>query len=345
MQASVLIYPSDQSANSICCQTVSKELQSAFQDLVSDTSKFGLLCTIKDEAIEPLVTLSPATGSFDNDISLLQPHVKPDAPLYIILRRYETTDAAPFVAVTYVPDTAKVRQKMLFASSRLTLTRELGIERFRETIFATTSEELTKEGFHKHDQHTKLEAPLTEEEQVLGEVKRKEAEEGRGLAERRSHVSSGVKMPITDEALSALKRLGEDGGDNLVQLKINTASELMELASATSTDISSLSTTISATEPRYSFYRYAHTYQGESLSPILFIYTCPSGSKIRERMLYAASSKSAMDVGESEAGIKIEKKIETGSPEDLSQEGIEGDLHPKVETKRAFDRPKRPGRK
>jgi twinfilin-like protein len=107
---------------------------------------------------------------------------------------------------------------MLFASTRLTLVRELGIERFRETIFATTKEELTPAGFEKHDKHVKLDAPLTEEEQTLGEVKRKEAEEGRGMNERKSHVSSGVSMPVSAEALEALKALGSDGGDSLVQL-------------------------------------------------------------------------------------------------------------------------------
>jgi twinfilin-like protein len=107
---------------------------------------------------------------------------------------------------------------MLFASTRLTLVRELGIERFRETIFATTKEELTKEGFVKHDKHVRLEAPLTEEEQSLGEVKRKEAEEGRGMNERKSHVSAGVSMPATLDAIDALKALNEDGGHNLVQL-------------------------------------------------------------------------------------------------------------------------------
>jgi len=117
-----------------------------------------------------------------------------------------------------VPDAAPVRQKMLFASTRLTLVRELGIERFRETIFATTTEELTKEGFEKHDRHVKLEAPLTEEEQSLGEVKRKEAEEGRGMGERKSHVASGgTQLPVSDEAVQALKGLAE-GKDNLVQL-------------------------------------------------------------------------------------------------------------------------------
>ena len=119
----------------------------------------------------------------------------------------------------------------------------------------------------------------------------------------------------------------------------------MELASATNTPIASLSSTISATEPRYSFYRYAHSYNGSSSSPILFIYTCPSVSKIKERMLYAASSRSAVQVAQDEAGLAVEKKIEASSPDEISADSIDDDLHPKVEVKKAFERPKRPGRK
>lgn len=184
---------------------------------MSSPNQRGLLCTINKEALTPLAVLEPATSSFDNDLSLLEPHIQPNVALYIILRRYPASESAPFVAVTYVPDPAPVRQKMLFASTRLTLVRELGTERFREQMFVTTKEELTKEGFEKHDKHIGLDAPLTEEEQTLGEVKRKEAEEGRGTNGRRAHVSSGVSMPVSDEALQALKSLAEDK-DNLVQL-------------------------------------------------------------------------------------------------------------------------------
>merc|ERR1711939_1300854 len=166
--------------------------------------------TITKESLTPLTVLSPATSSFTDDLTLLTPHLDPKTALYIILRRYTSSETAPFIAITYVPDSAPVRQKMLFASTRLTLVRELGIERFRETIFATTKEE----------------------EQSLGEVKRKEAEEGRGMNERKSHVSSGVSMPISDEAVQALKGLAREGGDSLVQLKINIPTETMELASS-----------------------------------------------------------------------------------------------------------------
>lgn len=191
---------------------------------MSSEEQRGLICTISKESLTPLTVLAPSGSSFADDLSLLAPHLQANVALYIILRRYASSEPAPFVAVTYVPDSAPVRQKMLFASTRLTLVRELGIERFRETIFATTPEELTAQGFEKHDKHVKLAAPLTEEEQSLGEVKRKEAEEGRGMAERKSHVSSGVSMPISDEAVQALKRLAGEEGVSLVQLVCSSSS-------------------------------------------------------------------------------------------------------------------------
>lgn len=124
-----------------------------------------------------------------------------------------------FIVITYVPDSAPVRQKMLFASTRLTLVRELGIERFRETIFATTKAELTAEGFKKHDQHTELAAPLTEEEESLGAVKRAESEEGRGTGVKKSHLSDHFAMALSEEAVEALKKLGNsENSDDLVQL-------------------------------------------------------------------------------------------------------------------------------
>ena len=111
---------------------------------------------------------------------------------------------------------------MLFASTRLTLTRELGIERFRETIFCTEKSELTAEGFKKHDKHVKQAAPLTEEEESLGAIKRAEAEAGRGMASQKSALSgmtgAGMSMPVDEEAMTALKSLQMGTEKNLVQL-------------------------------------------------------------------------------------------------------------------------------
>ena len=60
-------------------------------------------------------------------------------------------------------------------------------------------------------------APLSEEERSLQEAKQAEADTSRGTTSRSNHVSMGVKSPIREDALEAVK--GLEGGDyNLVQL-------------------------------------------------------------------------------------------------------------------------------
>lgn len=107
---------------------------------------------------------------------------------------------------------------MLFAATRLTLVRELGSEHFRESIFTTTADELSPAGFDRHDKHSSLDAPLTEEERTLADVKRAEAEAGAGTGVREIHMSSTMNMPVKEDALKALSDLGRGGGRVLVML-------------------------------------------------------------------------------------------------------------------------------
>lgn len=100
---------------------------------------------------------------------------------------------------------------MLFAATRLTLVRELGVERFRETLFVTTKQELTADGWAKHEAHTRLAAPLTEEEEGLQGIKEAEARESGGTAARKSHVSSAVGLQAGEGLVDALQGLKRDG--------------------------------------------------------------------------------------------------------------------------------------
>ncbi|KAI9780459.1 MAG: Twinfilin-1 [Geoglossum umbratile] len=322
--------------------TASEELQQAFSNLLSDTSLRGLLVGIKDEKLVPTQTIPSTSPNFESDLSILDKLIKDNEAAYVILRRYADS-LSPFVLVTYVPDLAHVRQKMLVASTRLTLSRELGTEKFKETLFVTSKRELTADGFGKHDKHVELKAPLTEEEESLQDIKQAEAEASVGTSSRSSHTSSGVNFPLTDEALQALKGL-EEGGGNLVQLKLDIQRERVDLAATTTTDADGLATAISDQDPRYSFFRYSHDFEGKAEVPILFIYTCPTGSKVKERMLYA-SCRGGVIVAAGDAGLTIAKKMEATSPLEITGTTIEEEFHPKREEKVAFSRPKRPGRR
>ena len=305
----------------------SKELQDAFNDLVSSfPAQRGILATITNERLVPAGVISSSDIDFFEDLKALDSLVKDNEAAYIILRRYHNAPDG-YVAVTYVPDTAHVRSKMLFAATRLTLVRELGTERFRETLFATTKQELTPDGWRRHDRHGESKAPLTDEEQALQGVKEAEAEASRGTTARNSHVSSGLSFPMSSDALDALRNLAHST-ENLIQLvgksdgavelvaydsdeiqRIDPPNEAVEIVNKNSVSAQELASAISDTEPRYSFFRYTHTFDGQEQAPVVFIYTCPSGSKIKERMLYASSRAGIISTAESEAALKITKKV------------------------------------
>jgi hypothetical protein len=59
---------------------------------------------------------------------------------------------------------------------------------------------------------------LTEEEATMKAVRQAEADASLSMSARKSHVSSGMAFPFSEESLQALSNLKSDGFINLVQL-------------------------------------------------------------------------------------------------------------------------------
>lgn len=118
---------------------------------------------------------------------------------------------------------------MLFASTRSSLVRELGTEKFDTTVFATEEEEIVGEVAWKERDGDSAgvgrEELMGEKERELEAVRRAEAEARNGTPQRDIGIGgtfgpgsgSGmrVSMPVDEEAKTALREL-QDGG--LVQL-------------------------------------------------------------------------------------------------------------------------------
>ncbi|RMJ25670.1 Actin monomer binding protein [Aspergillus sp. HF37] len=130
--------------------SVTPELHDAFTTFTNDTSLFCLPVTITAESLTPQ-TAVPFSSSHENgddaaftaSLAQLTPLIEPKTPIYLLLRRSPAGPAASsLLALTYVPSDAPVRSKTLFASTRATLVRELGSEKFEGTVFATEVEEV-----------------------------------------------------------------------------------------------------------------------------------------------------------------------------------------------------------
>ncbi|KAJ1540745.1 hypothetical protein HK096_010714, partial [Nowakowskiella sp. JEL0078] len=147
----------------------------------------------------------------------------------------------------WVPDTARVRDKMLYSASKASLTKELGDSKFSDSLFGTTLNEISLEGYRKHLEHKSAKAPLTEREKEL-EASKTDI----GTTTRKAHmIGSGITFPLTNEAVNKIDEFS-NGGLQLVVLKIDIESESIDVEVAVgSVALSEVSTSVEKSSPRF----------------------------------------------------------------------------------------------
>ena len=245
---------------------------------------------------------------------------------------------------------------MLFASTRNTLTRDLGLEKFGDHLFATDDFEVLDPGQWEARMQgagtaiAQKGAPpdiLSNEERELQGVKRAEDEERHGTQGRDLMGEGGsggrLAMKITDAARAALASLQKDGA--FVQLGIEVATETVELLQqSSSVQPAAFLGAVPTDRPSYSFYHYPSTEQ------VLFLYTCPGSSKVKERMVYASARAGVLQLVKSE-GVDVTKRIEQGDAGDITEQrladeaGVNNAASEAPTVKQGFSKPKRPGKR
>jgi hypothetical protein len=77
-------------------------------------------------------------GSWEDDFSAVAPQLEATEPCYILYRLDSTNNLGyEWALFTYVPDKAKVRQKMVYSSTKASLKMSLGGGRFSQEIHGT----------------------------------------------------------------------------------------------------------------------------------------------------------------------------------------------------------------
>ncbi|KAL2385070.1 hypothetical protein RJZ90_001533 [Blastomyces dermatitidis] len=361
--------------------SVSPELHDAFNAFVSTPSHFCLPVTISSERLTPLEPIAFPLSSadddtkFSNSLPLLAPHTQPKTPIYLILRRNAGSNA--LIALTYIPSTSPVRAKTLFASTRATLVRELGSEKFASTIFAADAEEVLDAAVWKerdadrnaatggaaddNEAESRREDLMGKKERELNEVRRQE-EQARSMTRRdvgiggtigrgNGNGESELHIGIGNGVKEAFQQVRESG--SVIRLTIDVPTETLTLISTESNvEPDSISNLISDSKAQYTFYYYPDP------KAVIFIYTCPSGSVIKERLLHASSRNDVVKLAVLQ-GVEVAHKvpmihvknnegvtfIEASEPTDITPGSLAEQVNPrKEEVRQTFARPKRPGR-
>jgi len=94
---------------------------------------------------------------------------------------------------------------------------------------------------------------------------------------------------------------------------VNAQTETIDLVGTSTSELEGLPQAISSDGTRYSLFRYEHTFAGETQSPIIFISSCPSGLKVKDRMLHASSRTFFLKNLAEQTGIEVDKKVSLNS--------------------------------
>ncbi|PSR94052.1 hypothetical protein PHLCEN_2v4480 [Hermanssonia centrifuga] len=322
--------------------SASPELASAFSEAVashpipsnSSTLKLVLTSPRSAESLVPDAS-EPPSGSLEEDLDKLGDILEDDIPAYILVR----LDNPPteWLAVFYVPDAAKVRDKMLYASTRNMLTKSLGSAPFTDSIFATSKADLTAAAYDRHRVSLAAPKPMSAREKEMEEMRLAElgASSGgngggyQGSRARTSHVGTGVGLNWGSDVEDAVKSLADNQTEQVAVITIDSTTESLVLSAVSDCSAEELGSKLPASEPAYAFF----SWQQSTRRHVVFIYSCPSSSPIKHRMLYSSGSSSVFQTAKSlllsagsQPDLLVSRKIETSDPNELNERYLQGEL-------------------
>ncbi|KAJ2804279.1 Twinfilin-1 [Coemansia guatemalensis] len=322
---------------------VSEELSSKFRvELSEDATLRTIKVSIVDEELQA-TSEHRLQGTLLDDLAQVPELLGEAEPCYLLIRL--DSEESRWLLATYVPDSAQVRDKMLYASTKASLTKALGESYFVDSMFGTTRKEFSPEGYQQHRRHVESTAPLTEREQEMIRIKDMESSviDAPTMDSRRSHVSQNA-YPLQDQAKEAMQNFA-NGTVNFVLLRVDSGDELVKLVSAeTLQSHEELAKAIPTDIPTYTLYWYDSTTS-------IFIYACPLTTSVRERMV-CSTFRRGFTKSASDMGINVDIRLEFDSPAEITPAALSEGVSDKAPSAQSpaiqppkFKRPAPPSRR
>ena len=302
---------------------VHKELNQAFGDARRDGNVRAIEIFIEDETIVMGRTLPDAGGGLESDYGKVLAWLEPKKPAYVIVRLESRNDLGhEWLLLSYVPDGSPVKARMLYASTRDTLKKALGRSYFHSELYGSTPEDVS---FHAYEEHMSKPASahvaLTSSERAAASEASLEVAQGPS-----GEYVHGVKFPLTPGARQAVEDFAAKAV-NWLQLGVAVATETVELITTSQAVFArELGGEIPKDVPRFSLFRFDHEHAGAAVSSVVFIYSCPTGAKIKEKMMYSTVKAVVIDVCE-KAGVSVATKVEIDDGDELTEEFLFDRLH------------------
>ena len=242
---------------------------------------------------------SSASASASDDIAALARDVEAKgagkAAYVVYCTDTGAASSKPWILVAYVPETSKVRAKMLYASGREDLKRALGHTYFKGELHASTPEDLSAENLQHTLKVATADLPYTEEELIARMEKSSIHPGGEKVA-----VIAGVPLSCTPALEGRIGSFSSAPANACLEVSV-LDTEMFELSGehTLSNGPASLASVVDDSQPRFFVIKVD--------AGANFLYFCPDGCKVKRRMLYS-TAKAALISHLENAGIDIKRE-------------------------------------
>lgn len=278
----------------------------------------GFVAQIAGDLVEIITAVQSKSSVWTQDLAAF----KPQGAAFVLVR----DDAGKWVLFQYIPDTSSVRDKMIYASTRNTLTKVLGESNFSHMIMCSALSEISEQGFLEYTAHQDAPPPLTEREVEAAAIKESNSTVDISIDSRTSN-APGLSVPLGPVVGAALKGIKEGGA-----VSFSVATQACELVAKL--DAGTPLVKLAPVDTPF----FAVFWAGDSFG---FVFCSPPATPIRQRMVFAASRASVLQQVEAVVG-PIKKRFEVDSVPELESSLAQEEVR---DVKVAFRKPKAPGRK
>ncbi|CAF2174953.1 unnamed protein product [Rotaria magnacalcarata] len=290
-----------------------------------------------------------AEKTFDQDFDkMLLPLVQKNHAAYYFIRldTISEINGHNWLLITYIPDEAQTRERMLYASTLSTVKKEFGLTYITQEIRASSKDEMTLHSFYQHLNAKAAAPPRTMREEEMFEIHQREANADISINTRQPTLQR-LKFPFDENVIEAIHLFKKHQVD-YIQLDIDHEKELILLShSEAHATLEHIGKHLPNHEGRYHLYRFKHLFNHKIHDSILFLYSVPGhSSRVKERMIYASCKESVIDNIENKFGLTFDKKLEIADASDFTMEYLMQELHPEVAANAtassSFAKPKAP---
>jgi twinfilin len=286
---------------------VHEDVLAAFKDAQnSDSSVRSIVVKIEGESLVLGKSVDRA-GSIEDDFNATYANCleQNSASFVLFCQTDECVSGKQWVFMCWIPDLAKVRDKMLYSSSVEDLKRSLGLGLFAQDYSCSMPGDITWTAFQAATCTSETDSALTTTERQIKE----EALQSRS----ESNVSKACAMGVLafgceEAALDALQRFR----DAVISWAVFSVSEeTVRLADTSSEPLAACAVALPA-EPRFCVHRHAG-------GKVFFVYYCPEDSPVRLKMTMS-SCKAAVAARLADAGVAVDVSLEVRDRADLEEE-------------------------